>query len=226
VKFEDSTVPIAQVSELAIHLPADDAPKSDCYIDDIFTAFLETDVKRGSQVVPFILHLLGRPLASNESLDQDDILSLKKLLAEATPAERQTILGWIVDTRRLLIALPANKFKAWSASIGKLLQKDTVTHKEMETVIGRLNHAGFIIPMARHFLGRLRTAMYAASHQRSIHLMMDQRDDLGLRLQFLRQATNGISLNLITFQLPTHIGRSDACEHGIGRFSATTGVAW
>jgi hypothetical protein len=45
VKFEDPTVPIAQVSELAILLPADDAPKSDCYIDDIFTAFLETDVK-------------------------------------------------------------------------------------------------------------------------------------------------------------------------------------
>jgi hypothetical protein len=45
VKFEDPTVPITQVSELAILLPADDAPKSDCYIDDIFTAFLETDVK-------------------------------------------------------------------------------------------------------------------------------------------------------------------------------------
>jgi hypothetical protein len=45
VKFEDPTVPIAQVSELAILLPADDAPKSDCYIDDIFTTFLETDVK-------------------------------------------------------------------------------------------------------------------------------------------------------------------------------------
>ena len=225
VKFEDSAVPIAQVSELAVHLPADDAPKSDCYIDDIFT-FLETDVKRGSRVVPFILHLLGQPLAPNESLDQDDILSLKKLLAEATPAERQTILGWIVDTRRLLIALPANKFKAWSASIGELLQKDTVTHKEMETIIGRLNHAGFIIPMARHFLGRLRTAMYAASHRRSIRLTMDQRDDLGLWLRFLRQATNGISLNLITFRLPTHIGCSDACEHGIGGFSATTGVAW
>jgi hypothetical protein len=59
VKFEDPAVPIAQVSELAIHLPADDAPKSDCYINDIFTAFLETDVKRGSRMVPFIMHLLG-----------------------------------------------------------------------------------------------------------------------------------------------------------------------
>ncbi len=26
--------------------------------------------------------------------------------------------------------------------------------------------------------------------------------------------------------MPTHIGQSDACEHGIGRFSATTAIAW
>jgi hypothetical protein len=59
VKFEDSVVPIAQVSKLAIHLPADDAHKFNCYIDDIFTAFVETDAKQGSRRVPFILHLLG-----------------------------------------------------------------------------------------------------------------------------------------------------------------------
>jgi hypothetical protein len=91
-------------------------------------------------------------------------------LAEATPAEQQTILGWIIDTLRLLIVLPDNKFKAWSASIGELLQKDAITHKEMETIIGHLNHAGFIIPMARHFLGRLWMAMYAASQPPTKHL--------------------------------------------------------
>lgn len=53
-----------------------------------------------------------------------------------------------------------------------------------------------------------------------------QHDDLGLWLQFLCQATNGISLKLITFWLLTHIGHSDACEHGIGRFLAMTGLAW
>jgi hypothetical protein len=85
---------------------------------------------------------------------------------EATPAERQTILSWIIDTRRLLIALATRQQVQGMVSIHwRMLQKDVVTHKEMETIIGRLNHAGFIIPMAHHFLGRLRTAMYAASHQ-------------------------------------------------------------
>jgi hypothetical protein len=68
--------------------------------------------------------------------------------------------------------------------------------------------------------------MYAASHCRSISLTDKQRDDLKLWLRFLEQAVNGISLNLLTFHHPSHIGRSDASEHGIGGFSATTGIAW
>jgi hypothetical protein len=68
--------------------------------------------------------------------------------------------------------------------------------------------------------------MYVASHRQSISLTDEQRDDLKLWLRFLEQAVNGISLNLLTFHRPTHIGRSDASEHGIGGFSATTGIAW
>jgi hypothetical protein len=146
IKFEDPSIPLAQADELAIDIPAEDHPKSDCYIDDIFTAFLETDVKRGSRIVPFILHLLGCPLSPNESLPRDDILSLKKLLAEATPMERQIILGWIIDTCQLIIALPRNKFVAWMNAIKTLLNTEKITHKELETLIGRLNHAGYIIP--------------------------------------------------------------------------------
>jgi hypothetical protein len=226
IKFEDLSIPLVQADELAVDIPAEDHPKSDCYIDDIFTAFLETDAKHGSRIVPFILHLLGRPLSPNESLPRDNILSLKKLLAEAMPAECQIILGWIIDTRQLIIALPRNKFVAWTNAIKTLLNMDKVTHKELETLIGRLNHAGFIIPLAQHFLGRLRKALYAASHCQSICLTDEQRDDLKQWLHFLEQAVNGISLNLLTFHRPTHIGCSDASEHGIGGFSATTGIAW
>jgi hypothetical protein len=69
-----------------------------------------------------------------------------------------------------MIALPRNKFVAWTNAIETLLNMDKITHKELETLIGRLNHVGFIIPLARHFLGRLRKAMYTASHCQSISL--------------------------------------------------------
>jgi hypothetical protein len=64
-----------------------------------------------------------------------------------------------------------------------------------------------------------------ASHCQSICLTDEQRDDLKLWLHFLKQAVNGISLNLLTFFYPTHIRCSNASEHGISGFSATTGIA-
>jgi hypothetical protein len=72
----------------------------------------------------------------NESLPCNDILCLKKLLAKVTPAECQIILGWIIDTCRLIISLPRNKFVAWTNAIKTLLNTDKITHKELETLIG------------------------------------------------------------------------------------------
>lgn len=225
-KFVEEDVPIAQANELAVDIPDDDAPQSDCYIDDIFSAFFEEDVDRGSRAVPFAIHLLSRPVQKYESLSRADMLSLTKFLAEATPAERETILGWMLDTRRLMIELPENKYAAWTRSINAILQQERVTHKELEELLGRLNHAGFIIPLSKHFLGRLRHAQYAAAKRRNIRLNDAQREDLLLWIQFLAKARGGISMNLLTYRKPNFIERSDACTHGIGGFSATTGIAW
>lgn len=145
-------IPFGVTSELMIDLPLDDDPKADCYIDDIFMAFLEEDRNRGSRIIPFVLHLLGRPVQTDESLSRDDLLSIKKFLAEATPSEQKTILGWLIDARRLTIELPPKKHKAWVRTIIEMLAQDKVSHKDLERLIGHLNHAGFVIPMACHFL--------------------------------------------------------------------------
>ena len=226
VELEADDVAFGSAGELLVDVPADDQPKADVFIDDLFMAFLETDAARGSRVIPFVVHLLSRPVSDSETIERDDLLSFEKFLAEATPAEQKTILGWVIDTRRLTIALPANKHAAWSRSIDDILTADKVTYKELEVLIGRLNHAAFVIPMARHFLGRLRTALYAANHRRSVRLNQAQRDDLHLWKAFLQSSAMGISLNLIALLLPSRISRSDACEHGIGGFSATCGIAW
>jgi hypothetical protein len=43
-QFVHNDVPIAPAAELAVKLPREDTPKVDCYIDDIFSVFLEEDV--------------------------------------------------------------------------------------------------------------------------------------------------------------------------------------
>ena len=94
--------------------------------------------------------------------------------------------------------------------------------------MGRLNHVGFIIPQARHFLGRLYLAQTLAARKggRGLALNEASKSDLRLWLQLLQQAQQGISLNLVTFRVPTLLLRSEACEHGIGGYNLRTGRAW
>jgi len=99
IETEGDDMLFAPASNVMVDLPADDAPKADCYIDNIFSAFLEQDVDQRSRIIPFVLHLLSCPLQESESLARDDMLSIKKFLAEATPGERKLVLGWLIDTR-------------------------------------------------------------------------------------------------------------------------------
>jgi hypothetical protein len=78
------------------------------------------------------------------------------------------VLGW--KQHRLLISLPTDKYKSWCNDIQALLSAPKVTHKQRELAVGRLNHAGFIIPLSCHFLSRLRTALYAAQHRHETSL--------------------------------------------------------
>ena len=169
---------------------------------------------------------MGWHIAVDKSLKCDDILSLLKFLTEAMPAEWKMILGWIVDTRRLQIKLPANKHTKWTAAIHSLLTADWATFKALKKLLGHLNHAGFVIPLACHFLSWLQTAMFAAQKWCSVKLQNAQRQDLALWLRFLDKACTGLSLNLLAFCLPLRILQSDASLHGIGGLSVTSGIAW
>jgi hypothetical protein len=74
---------------------------------------------------------------------------LTKFWAEATPDKLKLILGWILDAWWLLILLPDDKFHKWLQAIDSLLKAPT----ELDTTTGKLNHAGFVIPLAWHFQG-------------------------------------------------------------------------
>jgi hypothetical protein len=100
-----------------------------------------------------------------------------------------------------------------------------VSYEHLDTLIGRLNHCGFLIPQARHFMGRIRTAKHAASKRRYARLSTGVQLDLGLWLSFLASAGAGIDMNNLTFRHPTHVSRVDASEHGIGGYSLVTGQA-
>ena len=66
------------------------------------------------------------------------------------------MLGWTLDTRALLILLPFDKYLAWVQDLSDIMKTGKVTLKQLEFLIGRLNHAAYVVPLSRHFLTRLR----------------------------------------------------------------------
>ena len=119
---------------------------ADVFLDDIFSAIPQLDGDspgdRGGQAALLALDVLGQPLLPDggESLPRDEVLAIDKAIAEGTPAERLIVLGWMIDTRRLLISFLTDKFTAWTAEINSfLLSKGRrVKLRTLETMVGRL----------------------------------------------------------------------------------------
>jgi hypothetical protein len=215
---------------------ADNFGTTDVFIDDLITAFpaiSEKHVQRGSRAPLLALEIVGRPMAQREPLPRDPLLAIDKAIAEGTPSEVQTILGWQIDTRKLLIKLPDEKFGTWKSDTihawerGKAGQK--INYAEIQTLIGRLQHTASILQTGRHFLNRLRKAEEHARRpqsRRAIRLTASACKDLKLWVTFLEKANRGIDLNLLVDRKPDRMIRTDACEHGLGGYSLTTGRAW
>ena len=129
-------------------------------------------------------------------------------------------MGWLYDTRCLLISLPDSQTIAWIDSITDLITRGETTSSDLETIIGRLNHVGYVLPTALHFLSRLRKLQSAARFKRKIYIPKLFLKDLKLWKKIFQTSNKGISMNLLTYRQPTHVYRSNACNHCLGELSA------
>jgi hypothetical protein len=218
---------IAQAT--AVSVPVTSTIKTDGFIDDLILVFLDTPKNRARapHCVPLAVHATSRPHAGpHEPLPRRNILGDAKLLAEGTPDELQIVLGWTLRTRQLIIALPDDKFDAWSRDIQTMLTIQKATFGDLQTCVGRLNHTAFVIPLARHFLSRLRDRVEIKRHKtQSLTLSSEEIQDLHLWVRFLTTANLGISMNRVTIRQPTRLCISDACPWGIAGYSLN-GRAW
>ena len=224
-----ANIPFGGARPLAVNLPNEDHGKCDIFLDDLVSAIVDKGQqsrKRLLSAVPLALDATVRPIDPDEPFPRHTFLKESKVLAEGALEEVKTVLGWTFDTRRLTVALPVDKHKAWSSTIKSILAKGTSNKKELETMIGRQTHAASIIPMARHFICRIR---YAFSKMRypnqEYEIKKHVLEDLKLALRILDIATKGISMNLLTFRLPSVAYFVDACEHGVGGWNSW-GLYW
>jgi hypothetical protein len=223
------SVPFHQAKDLSISIPPNDCGKIDIFIDNSIGVAPDLgDVPtRVCRAIPLAIRTVARPASTQDIIPRKDIILLKKLQAEGRLEELKTVLGWVINTRSLLIALPDHKFHGWTKEIDKLSEAGKSNYKSLETLLGRLNHVACILMPMRHFMGRLYRALYCAKARLGwTKFSQSELDDLSLHKKFLRHANKGVSLNIIAFRKPTIILRSDACEFGLGGYNIASGKAW
>ena len=256
-KYLPEEVPIVAACELAVSVPPRPHGFHDSYLDDMIQVFLATNPHLGRcpSIVPLVVHLMTRPVAKDEPITRKDMLEADKLEAEGAPTEEQRVLGWIVDTRRLLLRLPQDKLICWTREVQHLLKTRRTTFHNLRSLIGKLLHATKGIPHASFWLSRLReyqTFIERAFRQKQKAKPPEtnnnpkrprpNRDvppafyrysipdsiakDLEMWPSLLQHAHNGISLNRLVCRVPTHLFHADSCPEGMGGYSVRSGRAW
>ena len=228
-----SDMTFGQAEEADVKLDPSILGGTEGYIDDGACVVLDSPsnwrmVARAAQTVVMALFLIFRPLANHlEPIKRPDPASIRKMIAEGGLKELITFLGWYINTRLFTIALTHEKATAWAAEI-KNMQKNRkkVVAKDLQTLIGKLNHVCFVIPDARHFMNNLRKMEKLARFRKKVKLSRGAMDDLDLWLEFLASAAAGISINRVIFRKPTITTFSDSSELGIGGFCPKTGIGW
>lgn len=155
LRYCDPDAPLGQSKPMAVHVPTTVTAITDSFIDDLIRVFLDTEWNRRAQphAVPLAVYVTNRPHAGDqEPVTRRENLSIPKLKAEGTPTEAQIVLGWELDAHRLLLRLPFDKYVAWVGDLQEVLNSTTISLQSLDSLIGRLNHAAYVVPLARHFL--------------------------------------------------------------------------
>ena len=159
---------------------------------------------------------MSRRVDTAEPLPRTALINKTKLIEEGRLEETKIVLGWLLDTRRLKISLPAHKFIAWTGQINEIVKSGKTTANVLEAVLGRMTNASSILSMDRHFLPRLRYFHSKMAKYKSYTLNKTMIADFEIRTKILNKVHEGVSMNTISFCLPDICYFGDACNHGLG----------
>ena len=98
---------------MSVDLP-DEEYYVDVFIDDII--FICLDISNNCKKICAgpctVIEALERKGKISCSVQKNELLADDKNEAEGGPSEEKICLGWLLNTRKLLVSLPLHKFKA------------------------------------------------------------------------------------------------------------------
>jgi hypothetical protein len=119
----------------------------------------------------------------------------------------------------MTIALPKNKFIAYSREILDKIDWGWTSKGELETNIGCWVHLEQVIPFIHHFLSRLHLLLWRSEKKRKVAINEQFKADLEFLQTAVKNCRDGIDLNLIAYRCLTHAYQSNSCPAGLGRYS-------
>ena len=129
------------------------------------------------------------------------------------PSTQLTFLGIEIDTEEGQLRLPADKLSRLLSTLQEWENRKWCIRKDLESLIGLLNHACKVVRSGRSFLRRMIDLLHSVNHHPNsrtpIRLNVGFRSDLAWWLMFL-QGWNGISFLWPPSKLPCQHLTSDA----------------
>jgi hypothetical protein len=147
-----------------------------------------------------------------------DIISLQLAKDKVEgPSHYLDFLGIEIDTINMTATLPADKLNALIHSIKATINRQRITIKHTQSIIGRMIHASKIIHPARTFISRLLAAVSLANANHAKHVIITPsiKSDLIWWTCMLSEWNGTSVLPVVVNDIHHHI-YTDACQIGQG----------
>lgn len=191
---------------------------TDVFVDD-FIQLGQGSRRRMKALRCHLFHSIDQVLARPDITDmkRNEAVSLKKLLkADGSFATRKLVLGWIIDSLRHTLELPAHRKETLANIFEELSKVKRVSNKRWMQILGKLRFVSVAIPGSAALLGALQWAQNKANGNR-IRINTFVRDSLNA---FCRLAASlcsrPTSIAEIVPQDPSLLGATDAARQGMG----------
>jgi hypothetical protein len=194
----------------------------DVFVDD-FIGMGQGNRKQLTNLRRILLHTLDevfRPLAGDDSPSRKEPASVKKLLqGDACWSTRKVILGWIIDTLKMTIELPAHRMERLTELLASIPRtQKRVAVQKWQQVLGELRSMSIAIPGSRGLFSLLHEALRHQEPGARIRLSNGVHDCLD---DFRWIATDLASRPTRLYEIvpqthPELLGAQDACGFGMG----------
>jgi len=194
------------------------------FIDDFVGLVQATDediLRHHTRALFHGIHSIFPPVSVTGHKGEDPISEKKLDEGDGIWAVRKEILGWIFDGIARTIELPAKKVLSLEGDISAVLRHKGCTNKELQSILGKLQHASLAIPGGRGLLGPVYQKLQQRSDAKPYRIPIPTNSyEYGLLYDFRALiklvGSRPTHCAQLVSGMPAYIGFCDACKYGAG----------